>query len=210
MRHTDFGYSGPAPSALACLTPPVKMRLAAPLCHCRSWIQGSRFREQLLHFGEAFQGLLTSNPLDDPPESESPLIRCRVRIICAPLPMTTQFWDIVCSFFDRPTSREQNLRLARGDQRSRRRKFRLDHFRGRHLTRLRDWRCRCPKCGFHRQTNQENECARSTGKAGSGNRTRMASLEGWNFTTKLHPQLFRSIHEPKARRFCNFKRPRLE
>ena len=47
---------------------PLKMRLAALLCHCRSWIQGSRFREQLLHFGEAFQSLLTSNPLDDPPQ----------------------------------------------------------------------------------------------------------------------------------------------
>ncbi len=26
-------------------------------------------------------------------------------------------------------------------------------------------------------------------KAGDGNRTHMASLEGWNFAIKLHPQL---------------------
>jgi hypothetical protein len=44
------------------------MRLAALLCHCRSWIQVSRFREQVLRFGEAFQSFLTSNPPGDPRE----------------------------------------------------------------------------------------------------------------------------------------------
>ena len=82
----------PSPKrARAWLAPPVKMRLAALLCRCRSWIQGSRFREQLLRFGEAFQSFLTSNPLGDPPERESPLLRCRQRIVCAPLPTTAQF-----------------------------------------------------------------------------------------------------------------------
>jgi hypothetical protein len=87
---------------------------------------------------------------------------------CAPLPTTTQFWDLVCSFFDRPTSREQNLRLARGDQRSRRRKFQLDHFRGRHLTRRRDWRCRCPNADStarptKRRNAQDRLAKRATG-----------------------------------------------
>jgi hypothetical protein len=77
---------------------------------------------------------------------ESPLPRCRLRIVCAPLRTPAQFWVHLCPFSGRPTNREQNLRLARGDQRSRRRKFRLDHFRRRHFTRLRDWRCRYPKC----------------------------------------------------------------
>jgi hypothetical protein len=30
--------------------------------------------------------------------------------------------------------------------------------------------------------------AKSAGRAGNGNRTRMASLEGWNFTIKLCPR----------------------
>ena len=174
--------------ARAWLAPPVKMRLAALLCHCRSWIQGSRFREQLFRFGEAFQSFLTSNPLGDPPESESRCYDVACELFARLCRRPHNFGCIVCPFSGRPTSREQNLRLARGDQRSRRRKFRLDHFRGRHFTRLRDWRCRYPKCRSQRQTNQENECARSTGKAGNGNRTRMASLEGWNFTIKLCPR----------------------
>jgi hypothetical protein len=38
-------------------------------------------------------------------------------------------------------------------------------------------------------TNKKNpNRARSAGKAGNGNRTRMASLEGWNFTIKLCPR----------------------
>jgi hypothetical protein len=41
--------------ARACPAQPVKMRLAALLCHGRSWIQGSRFRKQLFRFVEAFQ-----------------------------------------------------------------------------------------------------------------------------------------------------------
>src|SRR5687768_8970462 len=41
----------------------------------------------------------------------------------------------------------------------------------------------CPELPGNLQISQE-----PMGKAGDGNRTHMASLEGWNFTTKLHPQ----------------------
>jgi hypothetical protein len=34
--------------------------------------------------------------------------------------------------------------------------------------------------------------------AGSGNRTRIASLEGWCFTTKLYPQLGQCLPAPYA------------
>jgi hypothetical protein len=179
----------PSPKrAGAWLAPPVKMRLAALLCHCRSWIQRSRFREQLFRFAEAFHSFLTSNPLGDPPESESRCYDAARELFARLCRRPHNFGGVICPFSGRATSREQNLWLARGGQRSRRRKFRLDHFRGRHFTRRRDWRCRCPKCGSQRQTNQKNKCARSTGKAGNGNRTRMASLEGWNFTIKLCPR----------------------
>ena len=39
----------------------------------------------------------------------------------------------------------------------------------------------CYDCGF------EGACSHRK-KAGNGNRTRMASLEGWNFTIKLCPR----------------------
>ena len=38
--------------------------------------------------------------------------------------------------------------------------------------------------------------------AGEGNRTLVASLEGWSFTTKLHPQQARHIGQRSLR--CQF------
>jgi hypothetical protein len=37
------------------------------------------------------------------------------------------------------------------------------------------------------------------GRAGNGNRTRMASLEGWNFTIKLCPRDVRSELQKRMR-----------
>ena len=38
-------------------------------------------------------------------------------------------------------------------------------------------------------------------KAGNGNRTRMASLEGWNFTIKLCPRRFKLPRHASAAKF---------
>ena len=48
-------------------------------------------------------------------------------------------------------------------------------------------------------TGQHIYFLRSQARAGNGNRTRMASLEGWNFTIKLCP---RALKLPCARKIA--------
>jgi hypothetical protein len=171
----------------AWLAPPIKMRLAALLCHCRSWIQGSRFRKQLLRFGEAFQSFLTSNSLGDPREripvatmSPANCLRASADARTISGASLSILWSAHKPRTEPPTcSRRPTFSSAEVSTGS----FPRASFHA-----LRGWPCRCPKCRSQRETKQENECARSTGKAGNGNRTRMASLEGWNFTIKLCPR----------------------
>ena len=170
--------------ARACPAPPVKMRLAALLCHGRSWIQGSRFRKQLFRFGEAFQSFLTSNSLVRIPVATMSPANClrasadARTILGASLSI---LWSAHKPRTDPPACSRRPTFLVGGS-------FDSIISAGVISRAFATGAVVIQNADPKRETNQENESARSTGKAGNGNRTRMASLEGWNFTIKLCPR----------------------
>jgi hypothetical protein len=164
------------------------MRLAALLCHCRSWIQGSRFREQLFRFGGSIPEFPDENPLGDPQRANPVATMSPANCLRASAGDRTILGASFVHSLIAPQVANRTSGLLAATNVLVGGSFDWIISAGVISRALRDWRCRCPKCRSQRQTNQENECARSTGKAGSGNRTRMASLEGWNFTIKLCPR----------------------
>ena len=183
-RHTDFGYSGPGPSAPA---PVWRHRLRCASQHCCA-IVDLGFRLALPQTAIPFRGSIPEFP-DEQSTGANP--RC---------------YDVACGLFARLCRRPHNfgcifvLSLVAPQTVNRPSGLlaATSVFGGGSF----DWIIsagvisRAFATGVvviqnadpKRETSQEKESARSTGKAGNGNRTRMASLEGWNFTIKLCPR----------------------